>query len=190
MGTMNVDTKKILDDIAKDSIYAKGVASASLTYCCKLFQAGMIPGSVLELGPAEGLMTKVLYGDAQAFLKWSGGNKKYTVVEGSSIFAQALQERYPNMDVHACLVEEYEPETKYENIILGHVLEHVENPVAVLLQCRDWLTQNGRILQQCRTQKASTGRLLSRWGCLEVCMIFLKKTGVTGTSECLIEICS
>ncbi len=145
MGTMNVDTKKILDDIAKDSIYAKGVASASLTYCCKLFQAGMIPGSVLELGPAEGLMTKVLYGDAQAFLKWSGGNKKYTVVEGSSIFAQALQERYPNMDVHACLVEEYEPETKYENIILGHVLEHVENPVAVLLQCRDWLTQNGRI---------------------------------------------
>ena len=167
MGTMNVDTKKILDDIAKDSIYAKGVASASLTYCCKLFQAGMIPGSVLELGPAEGLMTKVLYGDAQAFLKWSGGNKKYTVVEGSSIFAQALQERYPNMDVHACLVEEYEPETKYENIIWDMSWNMWKIRLLCFCNVEIGLHRMGAFLQQCRTQKASTGRQIGRASCRE-----------------------
>ena len=73
MDTVVVDTKKMLDDIAKDSIYAKGVAAASLTYCCRLFQAWMRPGSVLELGPAEGLMTEELYVGAQEFQKWSGG---------------------------------------------------------------------------------------------------------------------
>lgn len=74
-----------------------------------------------------------------------GGGKLYSAVEGSSIFAQALQEKYPQMDVHACLVEEYQPEIKYENIILGHVLEHVKDPAEVLLLCREWLMDGGRI---------------------------------------------
>lgn len=71
--TEMMDTKKLLDGIAQNSIYAKGVAAASLIYCCKLFQGEMVPGNVLELGPAEGLMTRLFYKDANTFQKWAGG---------------------------------------------------------------------------------------------------------------------
>lgn len=139
-----MDTRTLLDEIAGDSIYAQGVAAVSLRYCCRLFQAEMQPGNVLELGPAEGLMTEILYKDEDSFAQWSGGGR-YSIVEGSSIFARALKEKYPGADVNACLIEDYKPKMKYENIILGHVLEHVEHPAAVLAGCREWLADGGRI---------------------------------------------
>jgi 2-polyprenyl-3-methyl-5-hydroxy-6-metoxy-1,4-benzoquinol methylase len=34
---------------------------------------------------------------------------------------------------------------KYDNIVLTHVLEHIDNPVAVLKRINDeWLSDNGR----------------------------------------------
>lgn len=92
--------------------------------------------SILELGPAEGVMTELLY----------PYYPDYTVVEGSKNFANMLLQQYPTMNVVHSYFEDFKPEQKYDHIILGHVLEHVDDPVYLLKLCKDWLNEGGNIL--------------------------------------------
>ncbi|GHV79548.1 hypothetical protein AGMMS49944_13390 [Spirochaetia bacterium] len=43
---------------------------------------------------------------------------------------------------------------RYNNIILGHVLEHVIDPVAILELCKKWISDNGRILASVPNKKS------------------------------------
>jgi trans-aconitate methyltransferase len=89
----------------------------------------------LELGPAEGLMTQRLVDDFS----------ELTVVDG----AADLLARIPNVAnltrVHA-LFEEFEPDARFNTIVMDHILEHVEDPVALLSRARGWLASAGRII--------------------------------------------
>ena len=91
--------------------------------------------NVLELGPAEGAMTANLVKDV----------KNLTAIEGSKPSAEKLKKKYPQVNVVNCLFEEFKPNEKYDFIILGHVLEHVENPTEVLKLARSWLSDKGTI---------------------------------------------
>jgi 2-polyprenyl-3-methyl-5-hydroxy-6-metoxy-1,4-benzoquinol methylase len=44
--------------------------------------------------------------------------------------------------VHS-LFEEYEPKELYDTIIMNHVLEHIENPIALLKRIYNWLANDG-----------------------------------------------
>ncbi len=68
-----------------------------------------------------------------------------TVVEGASIFCEKIKDRCPDATVVNSLFETFNPSTRFSNIILGHVLEHVEDPVALLRRVRDWLTDDGMV---------------------------------------------
>ena len=89
----------------------------------------------LELGPAEGLMTQMLVDDFS----------ELTVVDG----AAELLARIPSLPtltrVHA-LFEEFEPPTPFDTIVMDHILEHVEDPNALLGRARGWLAAAGRIV--------------------------------------------
>ena len=91
---------------------------------------------VLELGPAEGIGTAELVKHVS----------KLTVVEGAELFCDELKKCYPDITVVHSLFEEYTPTEKFDKIILGHVLEHVENPVEILKLVKSWLSDNGLIL--------------------------------------------
>lgn len=109
---------------------------AATIYCGEIFRRHMCDGSVLELGPAQGVMTDLLhpfYDD-------------YTVVDGSELWIKELTKKYSNIKSYVSYFEEFKPERKYDNIILGHVLEHVDNPVQILRLCKDWLNVGGVIL--------------------------------------------
>ena len=101
-----------------------------------LYAAGLGPDTILEMGPAEGVMTEMLV----------GLGKSLTVVEGAKAFCDDLQKRFPASQVVHALFENYEPEQRFDNIILGHVLEHVDDPVAILRRAANWLRPQGRIL--------------------------------------------
>ncbi len=126
-----------LNNIAQDSIYAAGMGEITIKYSGKIFERFMVTGSVLELGPAEGVMTECL---------WEQWKKDYTVVDGSEMFIAALKQKYEDINAQVSLFEEYKPERKFKNIILGHVLEHVIDPVEILKLCSQWLEEDGVIL--------------------------------------------
>lgn len=125
-----------LEAIASKSLYAHGVNSATIQASFRIFSRYLLPGSILELGPAEGVMTEKL---VQL-------GREMTVVDGSAAFCEALAERHPQLTVVHALFEEYKPASPVANIVLGHVLEHVEDPVRILSQALSWLAPGGRIL--------------------------------------------
>lgn len=128
--------KTRLDRIAAVSKYGFGANSYTVRYSGELFLKYMQKGSVLELGPAEGIMTDILYSHFS----------DYTVVDGAGKFVDLLKQRYPEIKGYVSLFEDFKGKEKYDNIILGHVLEHVEDPVSILKICRGCLASDGRIL--------------------------------------------
>jgi 2-polyprenyl-3-methyl-5-hydroxy-6-metoxy-1,4-benzoquinol methylase len=69
-----------------------------------------------------------------------------TLVDGAASFCRDLASRYPKAAIVHSIFEEYKPVRRFDNIVLGHVLEHVADPVGILAMCRSWLTPTGRVL--------------------------------------------
>src|SRR5580692_3558966 len=127
-----------LESISNVSLYCAGVNSASIKYSFKIAQRHMVGETILELGPAEGVMTELL----------AATGKRLTLVEGSSLFCDSLRRRFPDANTINALFEEFQSNELFDNIILGHVLEHVEDEVDILARAKRWL-------------KPGTGRLFA-----------------------------
>lgn len=125
----NQSEKTRLEDISNVSLYAAGVNSASIKYSFKVAQRYMAGDSILELGPAEGVMTELL----------AATGKNLTLVEGSGLFCDSLRTRFPQAHVVHALFEEFQSNELFDNIVLGHVLEHVEDPIDILSRAKQWL---------------------------------------------------
>lgn len=95
----------------------------------------MIGPHGLELGSADGQMTRFLLADFE----------KLTIVDGASELLRVIPEADNLVKVHS-LFEEFEPAERFNTVIMEHILEHVENPVALLKLAQNWLAPGGRIL--------------------------------------------
>ena len=133
---MSHDEAQRLAAIARRSTYAAGLNGESIRYCFRVFERHLRGASILELGPAEGVMTELL----------AGTGMPLTVVEGSAAFCADLARRFPHVHVVHALFEDYVPARTFDNVVLGHVLEHVADPVAVLARARHWIAPGGRLL--------------------------------------------
>ena len=132
---MNVDEQQHLENISENSRYAAGVNTDTTKYSFVIAERFFTGTTILEMGPAEGVMTELL----------AKTDKRLTLVEGSKMFSEDLRKRFPKAQVVHSLFEEFKPETQFDNIILGHVLEHVNDPVDILSRAREWLTPTGRL---------------------------------------------
>ncbi|MFT0531223.1 class I SAM-dependent methyltransferase [Castellaniella hirudinis] len=132
---MSNDEKSRLENISKESLYAAGANTDSIIYSFLIARRHFRGSTLLEMGPAEGVMTQRLVTLGMDL----------TVVEGSKKFCEDLKNRFPEISVENYLFEEFKPAKKFDNIVLGHVLEHVEDPVEVLSRARTWLAPGGRI---------------------------------------------
>lgn len=135
---MSDNEKLHLESIAQNSLYGAGANEKTVKYSFEIAKRFLTGASILEMGPAEGIMTDLL----------AMTGKKLTLLEGSSSFCQDLANRFPDAEVVNALFEEFVPTDgqTYDNIILGHVLEHVENPVEILSRAKNWLTPNSGML--------------------------------------------
>lgn len=115
------DEKERLEKIA--SYYRTGGLYKKLVgYGFRTILPHFKPGDALEVGAADGAMTKL----AHRYFK------NYHIVEGSKTFCDMLRKMFPFAVVFEELIEDLDPIKTYDNIILAHVLEHVEDPVYVL----------------------------------------------------------
>jgi 2-polyprenyl-3-methyl-5-hydroxy-6-metoxy-1,4-benzoquinol methylase len=90
-------------------------------------------GSCVELGSADGRMTErlaTLFDDLAA-------------VDGTEAYVREVARRLPRIDAVHSLFEEYRPGRRFHSAVLGHVLEHVDDPVAILRVARDLLEPGG-----------------------------------------------
>ena len=104
-----------------------------IEYSWRRIQEKSNKGTCLELGSSEGLMTEQL---ASFF-------DSVTVVEGNQKNLDLIEGKFSNVTCHGCLFENFETETKFDNIILARVLEHMQEPVALLKSCVNWLKPDG-----------------------------------------------
>jgi SAM-dependent methyltransferase len=89
----------------------------------------------LELGPATGYMTHLLLSDF----------KRVVAVEGAADLLEQIPEANHLVKVHA-LFEEFQTTELFGTIMLNHVLEHIENPVELLVGIRKWLAPDGVLI--------------------------------------------
>ena len=104
----------------------------------KIFRAYQVPDRALELGCADGVMTQKLCNDF----------KSLTVIDGSEIFLQQVRQkvRANNLFLVHSLFEEFYTDKKFNTIFMSHILEHLDDPIALLIKSKDWLAHGGRLL--------------------------------------------
>lgn len=125
-------------------------------YMLKSFLPFFRKGSLLELGSYKGNFT-------QRFLPYFDD---ITCVEASNA---AIAEAEKNLGkkvkfINARFESAVLPQ-RYDNIVLTHVLEHLDDPVAVLKRINEeWLTENGRLFLVCPNANAPSRQIAVKMG--------------------------
>lgn len=125
-------------------------------YMIRSFEPFFVPGSLLELGSFRGDFTERLlahFGDV-------------TCVEAST---EAIGEAKRRLGTRATFVngrfEEVQLPRRYDNIVLTHVLEHLDDPVKVLRRIGDeWLSETGRFFLVCPNANAPSRQIAVKMG--------------------------
>jgi SAM-dependent methyltransferase len=110
-----------------------------------------VPGSLLELGLGHGFATNAFDEKFQ----------RHTVVEGSPAVAANFRSRFPlcRADIREGYFEDFVCDERYDVIVMGFILEHVDNPVALLARFRQALAPNGRLYVAVPNAEALNRRL-------------------------------
>lgn len=105
-------------------------------YMVKSFKPFFVEGNLLELGCFKGAVTKRL---AQYF-------DDVSCVEASDVAAaEAVKTLNGKVKMYNDVFEKVELPEKYDNIVMTHVLEHIDDPVKVLKRINDeWLSDKGK----------------------------------------------
>lgn len=113
-------------------------------------------GSCLELGCFRGDFTKRL----QAHFD------DLTCVEASDLALEKARERLGNkVEFYNDVFENVVLPSRYDNIVLTHVLEHLDEPVAVLQRINDeWLSESGRLFLVCPNANAPSRQIAVKMG--------------------------
>ena len=132
------DKTRTLDDVAQwFSTVKPGFDNRLTMYSAKSLSPYFYGSRALEIGAADGQMTQIL----------SEHFHRLVVVEGSPIYCEALREKFGSrVEIVCTLVEEFETHEEFDTILLAHILEHLEDPVRVMLCVSRWLAHDGRIL--------------------------------------------
>lgn len=82
---------------------------------------------------------------AEPLIERFGG---FETVDAVAELVERIEARWPGrVRGHTALFERFEPpEGLYDTVVMGHVLEHVLDPIALLRRARSWLAGGGRIV--------------------------------------------
>lgn len=125
-------------------------------YMIQSFRPFLQAGRTLELGSFKGDLTKRLMAHCD----------NITCVEASAEAMGVAQSRLPQQIqfVHTTFEHAQLPQ-KYENIVMTHVLEHLDDPVHILRRINDeWLSEYGRFFLVCPNANAPSRQIAVKMG--------------------------
>lgn len=125
-------------------------------YMMRTFEPHLRADEALELGSYHGLFTERLLAHF----------KRVDCVEAS---AEAISVAKRKVGRRArfinCTFEEVALDRKYESIFMTHVLEHVDDPVAILKRVNDeWLSDQGFLFLVCPNAHAASRQIATKMG--------------------------
>jgi 2-polyprenyl-3-methyl-5-hydroxy-6-metoxy-1,4-benzoquinol methylase len=98
----------------------------------------MKPGSLLELGVGHGYSCR----------QFDSKVSKYTILDGSKAVIKQFRENNTDLK-HISIIEtyfeDYSSNLTYDNIVMGFVLEHVEDPELILKKYKSMLSCDGKL---------------------------------------------
>jgi 2-polyprenyl-3-methyl-5-hydroxy-6-metoxy-1,4-benzoquinol methylase len=113
-------------------------------------------GNLLELGSAKGDFTRRFFSYFTDITCVEASNEAIEISRGA--FGNKV--KFIN-----AIFEEAELPEKYDNIILTHVLEHLDDPIAVLKRVNDeWLSDTGRFFLVCPNANAPSRQIAVKMG--------------------------
>ncbi len=125
-------------------------------FMIRSFEPFFRKGSLLELGSYKGAFTKRLVPYFQDI----------TCVEASDVaVAEAKHKLGGQVKFVQALFETVHLQRRYDNIVMTHVLEHLDDPVLVLKRINDeWLSDNGRLFLVCPNANAPSRQIAVKMG--------------------------
>ena len=125
-------------------------------YMLRSFEPFFKKGNLLELGSFKGDFTK-------RFLPYFDD---ITCVEASNSAVEIARKSLGDKVKYVnALFEDVILPSKYDNIVLTHVLEHIDDPVLVLKRINDeWLSDNGRFFLVCPNANAPSRQIAVKMG--------------------------
>ena len=125
-------------------------------YMIKSFTPFFNKGSLLELGSYKGNFTEKLL---------SYFNDITCVEASDTAIEDAKIKLGNNVNFVNALFESVSLPNRYNNIVLTHVLEHLDDPVRVLKRINDeWLTEKGRFFLVCPNANAPSRQIAVKMG--------------------------
>jgi 2-polyprenyl-3-methyl-5-hydroxy-6-metoxy-1,4-benzoquinol methylase len=128
-------------------------------YMIRSFKPFFKEGNLLELGSFQGNFTK-------RFLPYFD---EITCVEASGKAIDIAKELIGDQVeyVHG-MFEDVSLPKRYDNIVLTHVLEHIDDPIMVLKKINDeWLSENGRLFLVCPNANAPSRQIAVKMGLIK-----------------------
>jgi len=115
--------------------------------------------ALLELGLGHGYTAKI----------FPTASDRHVIVEGSTVVIDQFRQANPNFtgEIVTAYFEEYSPDEKFDVIIMGFVLEHVDNPDLILERYRHFLKPGGRLYIAVPNAKSLNRRLGLELGLIE-----------------------
>jgi SAM-dependent methyltransferase len=107
--------------------------------------------SLLELGLGHGITAPIFVNACD----------NYVVLDGSTVVIDQFRESTPHFvgEIVETYFEDYNPNHKFDIIVMGFVLEHVDDPDFILKRYRDFLTPRGRLYVAVPNAKSLNRRL-------------------------------
>jgi 2-polyprenyl-3-methyl-5-hydroxy-6-metoxy-1,4-benzoquinol methylase len=124
-------------------------------YMIDSFKHHFVEGNCLELGSFKGDFTKKLIPYFEDI----------TCVEVSNEAIDIAKKELNTLKYYNSLFEDVVLPTKYDNIILTHVLEHIDEPVELLRKIKnEWLSEKGKLFIVCPNANAPSRQIAVKMG--------------------------
>ena len=147
--------KEIIDNDGRSYFYGFDY-EVMHPYMIKSFEPFFKEGSLLELGSFKGDFTK----------RFLTHFEDVTCVEASDIaIEEAKRKLGDKVNFVSSRFETATLPKRYDNIILTHVLEHLDDPILVLKLINDeWLAEGGRLFLTCPNANAPSRQIAVKMG--------------------------
>src|ERR1700747_924526 len=149
--------------------YFGGVCAAAAEYSLGIVKRHLTGTTILEVGAADGHMTRGLVRDFEL-----------TLVEPSETLCQKLRQRFPRAEVIHSLVEDFTPSGRFDNILLCRLLDNVRDPGEVVRMAGSWLKPGGKIIAVASNSESLHRQAAVRMGLLSAVNAFSERDQIQG----------